>query len=137
MYVCTKWYASHGIESIFPVCLHPTEPHTQVSIATCSVPNPHLNTTFVPPFAEVNSTPYSAMYASEESSYANFRFYSEPMLAGNSIVPPDVQKGWLALHNKVGCMECTTHPTNITTIMCTNLSPFLPSLVISCSLFML
>jgi hypothetical protein len=34
----------------------------QASIAACSVANPPLNATFVPPYAEVNSTPYTSMY---------------------------------------------------------------------------
>lgn len=57
---------------------------------------------FVPAFAVVNASPPTNMHADRASSYANFRFYSEPMLTGTDVVPPDVQQGWLELHNEKG-----------------------------------
>ena len=36
------------------------------------------------------------------SRYANFRFYSESMLTGTSILPRSVMQGWLVLHNEKG-----------------------------------
>lgn len=43
---------------------------------------------------------YGSMTESREASYSNFRFFSEPLLA--SVLPADVESGWLNFHNQVG-----------------------------------
>ena len=40
------------------------------------------------------------MHASGEASYANFRFFSEPLLAAT--MPHAVERAWLSLHNENG-----------------------------------
>lgn len=55
---------------------------------------------FVPPYAHVNATPYTSMFQGREASYANFRFFSEPLMA--STMPSSAEASWLRLHNFVG-----------------------------------
>ena len=57
---------------------------------------------FLPVFAMLNATPPVNMHATKDSSYSNFRFYSEPMLTGTAILPREVMAFWLDLHNNKG-----------------------------------
>ena len=72
------------------------------SIATCSVRNATEGSVFLPVYAELNASVPESMHADAASSYANFRFYSEPMLTGSSVVPAAIQQFWLTLHNSRG-----------------------------------
>ena len=53
-----------------------------------------------PPCAHVNSTPYANMVESFEASYANFRFYSEVLLA--DVMPREIERLFLEYHNARG-----------------------------------
>jgi hypothetical protein len=56
---------------------------------------------FLPPFAEVGFVPYTNMTENRDAYYANFRFFSEVLLA--DMVPRDIETGTLYYHNsKVG-----------------------------------
>jgi hypothetical protein len=71
------------------------------SIETCAVDE--RDYPYLPVYAALNTTPPKNMHAGRDPSYANFRFYSEPMLASAAdILPTAVQQGWLALHNTKG-----------------------------------
>lgn len=81
------------------------------SIATCTVDLPSspgndddvaLSRSFLPVFAALNQTPPDNMHDGAGPSYANFRFYSEPLLTGGAILPTAVQQFWLQLHNERG-----------------------------------
>lgn len=71
------------------------------SIAACTVQQPGADP-YLPVFAATNTTPLENMHSDRDSSYANFRFYSESMLTGTSILPEPVMQGWLNLHNHKG-----------------------------------
>lgn len=68
------------------------------SVALVSVPvaggNPAV---FLPPYAQPGMTPYTSMTSGREASYANFRFYSESLLA--DALPREVEASFLAYHN--------------------------------------
>lgn len=70
------------------------------SVAACSVLGADGEVVFLPPYAAVNATPFKSMFESRESSYSNFRFFSEPMMA--SVMPPAVEAAWLHMHNDLG-----------------------------------
>ena len=57
---------------------------------------------FLPVYGELNATPPVNMHVDAKSSYANFRFLSEPMLTGTAILPKEVMAYWLHLHNAKG-----------------------------------
>jgi hypothetical protein len=71
------------------------------SIAACTVQQPGAEP-YLPVFAATNTTPLENMHSGRDSSYANFRFYSESMLTGTSILPEPIMQGWLNLHNHKG-----------------------------------
>ena len=67
----------------------------------------HGKLSFLPPFAHLNATIFLSMHGSGPdpatgilSSYSNFRFYSESMLA--QVLPSEVERSWLELHNARG-----------------------------------
>ena len=73
----------------------------RASLATCTVRDPSSGApTFVPPYAHVNATAYDHMTESFEASYANFRFYSEVLLA--DVMPREVESLFLEFHNARG-----------------------------------
>ena len=55
---------------------------------------------FLPPFAALNFTPYTSMTESYKSSYTNFRFWSESLLA--DVLPRGVENATLDFHNERG-----------------------------------
>jgi len=55
---------------------------------------------FLGPYAANDSVPYKTMGESRESSYANFRFWSETAMAEQ--MPRAVEATWLNYHNAVG-----------------------------------
>ena len=55
---------------------------------------------FVPSYAKKNVTPYPDAHSSFESSYTNFRFYSETLMA--DLIPPEIEATWLDWHNNKG-----------------------------------
>lgn len=70
------------------------------SVKACLVRNTSGAAVFLPPYAAVNATPYPYMTNSRESSYSNFRFYSETLLA--DVLPREVENVFLQLHNNFG-----------------------------------
>lgn len=70
------------------------------SITACTVPSEPYP--YLPVYATLNATKPANMHDGRDPSYANFRFYSEPMLTGSSVVPIPIQLGWLQLHNARG-----------------------------------
>jgi hypothetical protein len=72
----------------------------QTSLKVCSVFDSNDTLIFVPPYAHKNATPYASMTASHESSYTNFRFWSETMMA--DIIPSEIESSWLNWHNNHG-----------------------------------
>lgn len=71
----------------------------QASVKKCLV-FAHDGTPFLPPNAEIGATPFQNMTGDRTSSYSNFRFFSETLLA--DIMPRDVEGGWLTYHNERG-----------------------------------
>ena len=65
-------------------------------VEACVVEN--ATSVFLPPYASLNATPYPSMVASYEASYANFRFFSESLLA--DVLPRRIENGLLDYHNK-------------------------------------
>jgi len=81
---------------------------------------------FLPPYAELGATPYTTMTNGREASYANFRFYSETLLA--DVLPRQVEESYLAYHNdhvgipsfanEVTGVLCETHRIHIEPVGC-------------------
>ena len=72
----------------------------RASVAACAVRDAGGALSFLPPYVELNATPYPSMHASREASYSNFRFYSEALLA--DVLPREVEGLLLDYHNTKG-----------------------------------
>jgi hypothetical protein len=67
------------------------------SSTSTSAPTAHA---FLPPYATVGAIPYTNMTDGTIESYANFRFYSETLLA--DMLPRSIEASFLELHNHKG-----------------------------------
>lgn len=72
----------------------------QRSVELCVINDTHGNPVFLPPYAHLHATPYQSMTESRESSYANFRFWSETILA--DVLPRSIENVFLSYHNEKG-----------------------------------
>ena len=55
---------------------------------------------FLPPAAAIGAKAYATMTESRAASYANFRFWSETLLA--DVLPRDIENSFLSYHNQLG-----------------------------------
>ena len=70
------------------------------SVKLCLIPAKGKAMAFLPPYAKMNTTPYTSMTTNREASYSNFRFYSEPLLA--EVLPAEIEALFLRYHNELG-----------------------------------
>lgn len=70
------------------------------SVEECKINDATGKLTFLPPYAQKNTTPYKSMTDTREASYSNFRFWSETLLA--DVLPRDAEAAWLDYHNNKG-----------------------------------
>ena len=66
----------------------------------CSLISRNDSAYFMPVFAGTGAKPFSHMTESRDSSYANFRFWSEQLRA--DVLPRDVEKTYVEWHNHRG-----------------------------------
>ena len=69
-------------------------------VIACMVKTDMNDVVFLPPYASLSTTPYSSMVESYESSYANFRFFSETLLA--DVLDRSIESSFLTFHNSLG-----------------------------------
>lgn len=70
------------------------------SVAAVRVKDSQGKLIFFPPYSQTNFTPFKTMTDSRTSSYSNFRFYPEVLLA--DVLPRDVESILLFWHNSKG-----------------------------------
>ena len=72
----------------------------EASIDYCTVTE-SATEVFLPPYGAVNATPYPNMTDGREASYANFRFYSEAILA--DLMPREIEGQWVTRQSSCQC----------------------------------
>ena len=68
------------------------------SVSECTIANGTTGFRCSCPHMHVNATPYVDMTTNREASYANFRFWSETLMAEQ--MPSAVEAMWLRWHNE-------------------------------------